>query len=83
MALKRFVYILKSVAEPPRYYIGVTSNVANCVDEHNRGMCRHTASGRPWKIDVCIGFSDEQRATLFERYLKTGSGFAFARRHFR
>jgi hypothetical protein len=31
---------------------------------------------------VTIHFPDEQRALDFERYLKSGSGRAFARRHF-
>jgi len=31
---------------------------------------------------VAIGFSDSERALEFEEYLKSGSGIAFARRHF-
>jgi hypothetical protein len=31
---------------------------------------------------VFIAFPDEQRAIQFERYLKSGSGRAFAKRHF-
>jgi len=80
---KRFVYILKSEAEPSRYYTGVTSDVANRLICHNEGRCRHTANGRPWQIDLVAEFSDERRALAFERYLKSGSGAAFARRHFR
>jgi hypothetical protein len=34
-------------------------------------------------IDVVIEFADEERAVRFERYLKSGSGVAFARRHLR
>jgi hypothetical protein len=29
-----------------------------------------------------IGFADEGRAIAFERYLKSGSGRAFAKKHF-
>ena len=29
-----------------------------------------------------MAFSDEKRAIRFERYLKSGSGRAFAKRHF-
>jgi len=42
-----------------------------------------TADGRPWEIAVLIKFADEPRALAFERYLKSGSGFAFAKCHFR
>jgi hypothetical protein len=34
-------------------------------------------------IDVLVQFSDERRAVAFERYLKSGSGNAFAKRHLR
>jgi len=43
----------------------------------------HTADGKPWIIDVIVEFSDERRATGFEKYLKSGSGGAFAKRHLR
>jgi hypothetical protein len=38
---------------------------------------------RPWRVDVVVEFADQRRAIAFERYLKTGSGSVFARRHFR
>ncbi len=50
---------------------------------HNAGHCTHTADGRPWEIDVIIEFNDEKRAVVFEQYLKSGSGVAFAKRHLR
>ena len=80
---KRFVYILKNAAHPPRYYTGITSDVTARLRLHNEGHCRHTASAGPWQVDVVIEFGDERRAVAFERYLKSGSGCAFASRHFR
>lgn len=82
-AAKRFVYILESRAVTARYYTGVTADVDARLAAHNAGRCPHTADGRPWRIDVLIAFRDEQRAFAFERYLKSGSDFAFARRHLR
>jgi predicted GIY-YIG superfamily endonuclease len=61
----------------------MTSDVASRLVAHNDGHCRHTASGRPWQVDVVIEFNDEGRAAAFERYLKSGSGCAFAKRHLR
>ena len=81
--LQRFVYILRNADNPPRYYTGHTSDVAKRQAEHNAGNCRHTAKYRPWSIDVLIEFADERRAVAFERYLKSGSGVAFAKRHLR
>jgi predicted GIY-YIG superfamily endonuclease len=84
MALaKRFVYILKNNGQPLRYYTGLTGNIQARLAAHNNGRCRHTKSGVPWHLDVVIEFSDERRAVAFEKYLKSGSGSAFANRHFR
>ena len=84
MALPKYiVYVLKSESEPRHYYTGLTSNLAARLEAHNAGRCTHTADGRPWVVDVIVEFLDEPRAVAFERYLKSGSGSAFARRHFR
>jgi predicted GIY-YIG superfamily endonuclease len=81
--LKCCVYVLRSLADPERYYTGVTSDWRVRLDAHNAGRCAHTASGRPWQVNVLLKFADEQRALAFEQYLKSGSGYAFARRHLR
>jgi predicted GIY-YIG superfamily endonuclease len=57
--------------------------VSNRLTEHNAGSCTHTAKYRPWSLDVVVEFADERRAVVFERYLKSGSGLAFAERHLR
>ena len=80
---KRFVYVVRNSEIPPRYYTGLTSEVSNRLAEHNAGNNTHTAKYRPWSIDVVIEFPDERRAVAFERYLKSGSGVAFATRHLR
>jgi putative endonuclease len=80
---QRIVYVLQSQSDPSRYYTGVTSNLKSRLDAHNAGRCAHTASGRPWRVDMMLKFSDERRAVAFENYLKSGSGSAFAQRHFR
>ena len=77
------VYILASERHGGRFYTGLTSDVVRRLDFHNAGLSRHTASGRPWRLVVSLQFADEARAEQFEMYLKTGSGRAFATRHFR
>jgi len=79
---KRFVYILRSESDPGRHYVGVASDVNERLDWHNNGPCGHTVRHRPWHVVVSIEFSDETAALRFERYLKSGSGRAFAKRHF-
>jgi putative endonuclease len=61
----------------------LTSDPNNRLAAHNDGASPHTARYRPWHVVVMIEFSSEQRALAFERYLKTGSGREFSRRHFR
>ena len=80
---KLYVYVLKNRETPPRYYTGLTSDVSRRLAEHNQGSRAHTAQHRPWSVDVVIEFADERRAVAFERYLKSGSGVAFAQRHLR
>ena len=82
MAPKRFVYVLKNGETMPRYYVGITADVPHRLVWHNEGRCSHTAKYRPWHVHVTIEFPDEAHAASFERYLKSGSGRAFAKRHF-
>jgi predicted GIY-YIG superfamily endonuclease len=82
MVPKRIVYILRSLSDPRRPYVGLTSDVRARLEDHNAGRCPHTARHRPWQLHVTIELPDERRALAFERYLKSGSGRAFAKRHF-
>jgi len=77
------VYILKSERHANRYYTGITSDMERRLEFHNAGCSRHTATGRPWRVVATIQFADSARAERFELYLKSGSGRAFAARHFR
>ena len=76
------VYILESIAEPARHYTGLTTNANGRLAWHNAGLSRHTSKHRPWRLLVVLEFADPSCALRFEKYLKTGSGRAFAKRHF-
>jgi putative endonuclease len=78
----RYVYLLRSVGSPGQTYIGRTCDVDQRLKEHNQGKSPHTAKFVPWELVAFIGFADAASAGLFEEYLKTGSGRAFAKRHF-
>ena len=75
------VYLLRSKKNPSRVYVGLCANMKNCLAEHNAGECKTTTEHRPWGVDVDVYFRDEKKAHTFERYLKTGSGRAFSKRH--
>jgi len=78
----RYVYIIQSILKTDKRYIGLAYDVERRLKEHNTGKSIHTNKHKPWKIIAQFGFADEQKAFDFERYLKHGSGHAFAKRHF-
>lgn len=77
-----YVYLLQSIAESDRYYVGMSGDPSRRLNEHNSGESIHTNKHKPWKIVVTVGFDDAGKASAFERYLKSGSGRAFAKKHF-
>ena len=79
---KRTVYILRSDADPAHHYVGITNDVPARLEWHNHGPSGHTTSYRPWSLVVSIEFPTQESALRFEKYLKSGSGRAFTKRHF-
>ncbi|MGH1399086.1 MAG: GIY-YIG nuclease family protein [Alphaproteobacteria bacterium] len=77
-----FVYILQSLENPDRFYIGETACLDKRLYEHNSGFSIHTNKFKPWKIRTYFAFDDVLRAKEFEAYLKTRSGRAFAKKRF-
>ena len=82
METKRFVYVLRSLTNPQRHYVGLTSNAERRLAWHNAGQNVHTVRDRPWQIVVCKQFNDHNVAGRFERNHESGSGRAFAKPHF-
>ena len=78
-----YTYILKSLVAPSQYYIGSTGNLRLRLGMHNGGYVKHTSKFAPWDVAAYFAFKTKKVAIDFERYLKTGSGRAFANRHFR
>jgi predicted GIY-YIG superfamily endonuclease len=73
-----YVYLLESASKPAQRYIGSTTDLRHRLREHNSGKSIHTAKYMPWHVVTYIGFSVRAKAEAFERYLKSGSGHAFA-----
>ena len=77
------VYLLRSRRFPEKVYIGVTTDLNKRLEQHNAGLgSAYAAKYAPWSVVVTINFENRLRAEAFERYLKSGSGHSFARRHF-
>ena len=74
----RYVNLLQGEAFAGQRYVGLTSDLKKRLAEHNAGKSPHTSKYTPWKLVTYVAFSDEHKAETFERYLKSGSGHAFA-----
>ena len=77
-----YVYILKSISHKDHNYIGYTKDLDKRLAKHNNGEVKHTSKYKPWKIQTTIAFDTKEKALKFEKYLKSHSGRAFAKKHF-
>ena len=73
-----YVYRIRSESQPTQTYIGQTSDLKKRMASHNSGANTHTSKFRPWKLVCYTAFDKKDKATAFEKYLKAGSGHAFA-----
>ena len=80
-AIMFYTYLLQSLTYPKQRYVGHTADLRTRVAEHNAGKSSHTSKFLPWKLKVYIAFESIEQAQVFEKYLKSGSGRAFANRH--
>ena len=75
-----YVYILESLSDSQRFYVGITSDLRARLRKHNSGGVSHTSKFAPWRIKTYVAFDNREQAFSFERYLKTASGRAFAKK---
>jgi len=74
-----YVYILQSQIDKS-YYTGVTENLKNRIKEHNTGKAKFTSTKGNYRLTWYCAFTEKKKALDFEKYLKQGSGFAFAKK---
>ena len=55
----RYVYLLRSIADPDRKYIGSTADLNARLREHNEGKSPYTKKYVPWEIVVAVRFIDK------------------------
>jgi putative endonuclease len=75
----KYVYILESL-DAAHFYVGITADLKARLAKHNAGDVAHTSKYKPWRLKTYVAFSDESQAFTFERYLKSASGRAFAKK---
>jgi putative endonuclease len=74
-----YVYILN--CSDSKTYIGCCDNLKERIDRHQRGGAPATKERLPIKINTYFAFSNKYTAFNFEKYLKSGSGRAFIKKH--
>ncbi len=74
-----YVYFLKSLKHNYRY-VGYTSRLKSRLVEHNQGLNKSTKPYLPFELDAYLAVKTKKLAKDLERYFKTGSGIAFAKK---
>jgi predicted GIY-YIG superfamily endonuclease len=73
-----YVYSLKC---KDGYYIGCTDNLKDRIKRHQAGQVPATTDRLPLELDFYVAIKDKYKAFAFEKYLKSGSGRAFIKKH--
>lgn len=60
----------------------LTSDLQQRLERHNAGRVSHPAKHTPWQVETAIAFRSKDKAVAFEKYLKSHSGRAFAKKRF-
>lgn len=75
-----YVYLL--ICKNNRPYTGCTDNLKDRIERHNNGHVPTTKLLLPVKLISYFAFCNKYTAYNFEKYLKSGSGRAFMKKHF-
>ncbi|MDO8513944.1 MAG: GIY-YIG nuclease family protein [bacterium] len=73
-----YVYSLKC---KDGFYVGCTDDLKGRISRHMNGYVPATKGRRPVSLEFYIAITDKYKAYELEKYLKTGSGRAFLKRH--
>ena len=76
-----YVYILKSINNPKKKYVGITKNPTQRLQQHNNGESKYTSQYCPWKFQTIIWLEDNKKSYQLEKYFKSGSGRAFSKKY--
>jgi predicted GIY-YIG superfamily endonuclease len=62
-------------------YTGCTDDLKERIERHNKGQVVATKERVPINLYAYFAFSNKYTAYNFEKYLKSGSGRAFMKKH--
>ena len=80
--MKLTMYYVYSLKCKDGYYIGCTNNLKERIDRHQKGKIPATANRLPIVLEFYFAVPSKYQAFSFEKYLKSGSGRAFIKKHF-
>jgi putative endonuclease len=69
-----YVYVLESVKDDGRLYIGFTHDLRQRVQNHNRANNFSTKAYAPWRVIFYESYLSKDDALRREHYLKTNQG---------
>jgi len=71
-----FLYVIKSLNHNFRY-VGITNNVEERIERHNKGRNLSTKNYKPFKLLLKENFNNYKDARQREIFLKSGQGRKF------
>jgi putative endonuclease len=75
-----YVYVLRSLKDG-KFYTGMTADLERRLEEHNRGITRSTRSRKPFIVIYKETTTNRIEARKREKYLKSGAGREFIKKH--
>lgn len=76
------MYYIYSLKCKDGYYVGCTDNIKDRFERHQKGYVPATGNRLPVNLEFYFVIQDKYKAFEFEKYLKSGSGRAFIKKHF-
>ncbi len=75
------MYYVYSLQCKDGYYVGCANDLKDRINRHRKGQIPATKNRLPIKLDFYFATKDKYKAYEFEKYLKSGSGRAFIKKH--
>jgi len=75
------MYYIYSLKCKDGFYVGCTVDLKDRLERHQKGQVPATINRLPVELDFYFAINDKYKAFEFEKYLKSGSGRAFLKKH--
>lgn len=76
-----YVYILFN-SQIKEYYVGYSNDLKKRLTDHKHDKVQTTKNKGGYNLVWYCVFNSKHKALMFEKYLKSSSGYAFRKKHF-